>query len=502
MRSKIMAIRHSLFALFAGLLLTLSLAPFNAWPLGIVSATLLALALNKSTSGQAAWRGWLFGFALFGSGTSWVYVSIHVYGGAPVPLAVGLTTIFSMGLALFFLFTCWAYRRFLPDTKNSVFNNTIGFATFWILCEWLRSWFLTGFPWLFLGHAHNHSPLSGFAPITGVLGISFIVAYSGAVIAQTIVQKKFLRNSSLIVAALWLSGAALQLISWTTPNGEPIKVALIQPNTAQQLKWNRHYYQETLDTLTTMSAPFWSQADIVIWPEAAIPNYLDNAQEFVDSLDAEAKKNNTSLITGIPYRSEADDVNPLGQSFNSVIAIGNGSGLYHKQNLVPFGEYVPLQSWLRGAIEFFDLPMSNFARGPAGQAPLLINTGNRQISLAPYLCYEIVYGDLVAKSRADILLTLSNDTWFGNSLGPDQHLQIAQLRAIEIQRPLIRATNSGITALTDEHGNITAQIPQFSQQVLTGTVQPRNGLTPYAQLGSWPMVALGLIFLILGRRLR
>ena len=495
-------LKNNGLALLAGVLVTLSLAPFSIWPLGIAAATLLALSLHNSTPLQAAWRGWLFGVALFGSGTSWVYVSIHVYGNAPVPLAIALTTIFSMGLALFFLFTCWAYRRFQTD---NLFTHSAGFATFWILCEWLRSWFLTGFPWLFLGHAHNDSPLSGLAPITGVLGISFIVAFSGAVIAQFIVQRsnKNPAPNKLVATAiaLWLASWALQFIDWTEKKGEPITVAMVQPATPQQLKWNRSYYQKTLNTLTEMSAPLWGNANIVIWPEAAIPNYLDNAQEFVDAVDAHAKQNNTSLITGIPSRSEPDENNPFGESFNSVIAVGNGSGIYHKQNLVPFGEYVPLQYWLRGLIEFFDLPMSNFARGPAGQTPLSININDRTISLSPYLCYEIVYGDLVAKSRADILLTLSNDTWFGSSIGPDQHLQIAQLRAIENGRELIRATNSGITVITDERGAITAKIPQFSQQTLIGSVQPRSGLTPYAQFGSWPVLLVALIIIIIGRRL-
>jgi apolipoprotein N-acyltransferase len=504
---KIIGKKQSLFAIAAGPMVTLSLAPFNFWPLGIVAALLLALALQKSTPQQAAWRGWLFGFALFGSGTSWVYVSINVYGNAPVPLAIALTTLFSMGLALFFLLTCWAYRRFLSDT---LFANTAGFATFWILCEWLRSWFLTGFPWLFLGHAHTDSPLTGLAPVTGVLGISFIIAFTGSLIAQIIVQKSdkhppvetgiSLQNITLICLALWLISWALQFIQWTEKNGAPIRIAMVQPATEQELKWNRSYYHKTLNTLIDMSAPLWSTADIVIWPEAAIPNYLDNAKNFVDEAAEKARLNNTSLITGIPSRSEPDENNPLGQSFNSVIAIGNGSGIYHKQNLVPFGEYVPLQDWLRGLIEFFDLPMSNFSRGPANQAPLQINIDSRDITLSPFLCYEIVYGDLVAKSRADILLTLSNDTWFGKSIGPDQHLQIARLRAIENGRELIRATNSGISVITDAHGNITAQLPQFSQQTLIGNVQPRTGLTPYAYVGSWPMLLAATILIIITRQ--
>lgn len=484
-------------AIAGGLLLTLSLAPFNIWPLGIVSATCLALALHRSTPAQAAWRGWLFGTALFGSGTSWVYVSIHVYGNAPVPLAVALTSVFSMGLALFFTFTCWLYRRVLPDT---LFANTAGFALFWIICEWLRSWFLTGFPWLFLGHAHHDSPLTGLAPVSGVLGISFIVAFSGAVFAALLIHRRIFTTLCATTLALWLISWSLQWLEWSEKQGEPIRVSMVQPATPQQLKWNHRYYQQTLNTLVTMSAPLWSKSDLLIWPEAAIPNYLDNARNFVDTAAAHARENNSNLITGIPSRTKPDDEHPQGQSFNSVIAVGNGSGIYHKQNLVPFGEYVPLQKWLRGAIEFFDLPMSNFARGQAGQSPLQITVKNRQISLAPYLCYEIVYGDLVAKSRADILLTLSNDTWFGNSIGPDQHLQIARLRAIENGRELIRATNSGISVITDERGRITASMPQFSQQTLTATVQPRSGLTPYARFGSWPVLLGGLIVFIMARR--
>ena len=238
-----------------------------------------------------------------------------------------------------------------------------------------------------------------------------------------------------------------------------------------------------------------SSADILLWPETAVPLFQDSAQP------------GWTLCTNVPwawqhpdYRYSNTSYRPDGHRrfYNGITVLGEGSGEYLKHKLVPFGEYVPLQDWLRGLIEFFDLPMSDFARGPTGQPPLQA----RGHSIAPYICYEVVYPEFATKlaAQSDILLTISNDTWFGRSIGPLQHLQMAQMRALEAGRWMIRGTNNGVSVLVDPFGQITAEIPQFEQAILHGQVVPMQGLTPYLRFGSWPLSILCTLLLLFTAR--
>lgn len=478
--------RGHLTAIAAGGLVTLSLAPFDGWPLGILGLALLQRLLAPLMPAQAFARGWWFGAGLFTSGVSWVYVSIHDYGYAPVPLAAALTLGFCLGLAFLHAGFAWTYVRWLRAAPG---GRTLGFAAAWVLWEWLRAWLLTGFPWLYVGYAHLSTPLAGWAPVAGVYGIGFIVAYTGAAFANLLgtpaAQRRPLPLAAPLLASalLWLGGWLLTAVTWTTPVGGPVRVAMVQANIPQSVKWDRARYQATLDLYRDLSAALWDRAQIVIWPEAAIPTYYDIALDYFDAAAATARRHGAALVSGVPYREAVDGEVAV---YNSAIALGNGDGMYHKQHLVPFGEYVPLEQWLRGLIRFFDLPMSDFRAGPAGQPPLRA----AGLTLAPFICYEIVYPDLVRLARSDVLITLSNDAWFGHSIGPLQHLQMAQMRALENSRYLIRATGNGVTALIDERGHITARAPQFEAATLTGTVRPMSGLTPYAQLGSLPVLLL------------
>jgi apolipoprotein N-acyltransferase len=470
-------------AAFAGTLITLSLAPFNIWPCGLLSLAALHYLLADISPKRAAWRGWCFGAGLFLSGASWLYVSIHDFGGASLILAAFLSGGFCLLLALMHAMLGYGYARWIRHTR---FGRWLGFAAWWVLWEWVRYWLLTGFPWLYAGYAYLTTPLSGWAPLGGIYALSFIVALSAAAIVLLFEKKWF---PAAIAATLWIAGCGLQFIAWTQPKGEPVKVALVQANIPQEVKWDPDYFRETLDIYSNLSAPLWRDNDIVFWPEAAVPALYETAKPFFDQNADNAKRFQHALISGVPYRS------PQGEYFNSAIALGNGSGIYHKQHLVPFGEYVPLEKYLRGLIEFFDLPMSDFQGGPAGQAPLQA----AGLTFAPFICYEVVYGDLVRHARADVLLTLTNDSWFGHSIGPLQHLQMVQMRALEMGRPFVRATANGITALIDAKGRITARIPQFERAVLTGTVQGYEGITPFARFGSWPILILCGIIIFIGQ---
>ncbi|MEE8059214.1 MAG: apolipoprotein N-acyltransferase [Pseudomonadales bacterium] len=481
--------RGHFLALVAGALVTPSLAPFNIWPLGIASVALLVWLLADLSPVQAAKRGWFYGFALFGTGSSWIYVSIHVYGYAPVPLAAFLTLLWSIGLGLLTSVTAYIYVRWLRDCLTGhAGGQHLGFAAIFVLGEWLRSWLLTGFPWLYLGYAHIDTALAGWAPVGGVFSLSFIVAVSGAVIANSLMQRKIIASQLSLVLVLWLGGAILQTIDWVTPASKaPVQVAMVQANIAQDIKWNRDQYWPTLTLYQQTSQPLWEHNDIVIWPEAAIPGYYQNAKEFLERVGQQAKAHNASLITGIPYLYPATDSTAL-RYHNSIMGFGEGSGIYHKQRLVPFGEFVPLEGLLRGLIQFFNLPMSAFSAGPPAQAA--IKAGD--LTLAPFICYEIVYPELVNEwlPEADLLITISNDAWFGESIGPLQHLQMAQMRALESGRYLLRATGSGVSAIVDQRGHIVVRGDQFKREVIQGEAIIYRGATPFALAGSWPILLL------------
>lgn len=482
-----------LLAPFAGALVTLSLAPFHIWPAGILSCALYAWLLCACSERQALWRGWLFGLGMFGTGASWVYVSIHVHGNASVALAAILTGLFCAALALLHSLFAWLYVRYVRPLPGGML---IGFPVLWVLFEWLRSWFLTGFPWLFLGYAHIDTPIAGWAPILGVYGLSLICALTASCLFLAWRSRQLVACTTyaVIVITLWAGGAVLKPMQWVAlASEEALSVAVYQPNIPQQNKWQRAYYEPILQQMEKASLPLMGH-DILVWPEAAIPNLYQRATGFLDPIAARAAAAETTLITGIPNRPDGDS-----RYYNSIVALGFGQGTYLKQRLVPFGEYVPLEQWLRGLIEFFNLPMSFMSAGPAGQQPLQAGA----FRVAPSICYEVVYPDLVARGarQADLLITISNDSWFGSSIGPLQHLQMARMRALENGRYLIRGTNNGVSALVNHRGQVIARTGQFVETTLTGEVEVMLGNTPFGSFGSLPVVGgcavtLGLMVLM------
>lgn len=470
------------------------------------------MALRKTPTRQAFIICLLFGFGLYATGASWIYVSMHQYGQASVGLATLLTGFFAFGLGAVFILPIVFYGRI---KQNNPLLGALTFAALWVLGEWFRGWFLTGFPWLYLGYGFIDTWLAGWTPIGGVLAISGMVAFSGALLGEALHKalrrkpdnkpgNKFGNKSQgwitsfsiALIAALWLGGDLLQKQSWTTAvTAAPLKVTLVQPNNPVLTKWDDEALPLILSDILEKTLSF-ADSDLIVWPESAIPALQDRVQVFLNEIDAIAKHQNTALITGIPGYDE-------GRYFNAVIGLGAATGSYQKRRLVPFGEYVPLEHWLRGLISFFDLPMSAFSVGADEQA--LIAIGPYQVATA--ICYEIAYSAPLAKDarQANLLLTVSNDTWFGDSLGPHQHLQIARIRALETGKPLLRATNDGITAFIDARGQLVKQLPRFSTGVLEGQLQPYEGMTPYSRWGQMPIVGLCLLVLsaamVLDRRL-
>ena len=478
----------ALLALLAGALVTLSLAPFDLWPAGIASCALYCYLLSTCSPRQALWRGWLFGLGMFGSGVSWVYVSIHVYGYASVPLAAFLTALFCASLAVLHSLFAVCYVRWVRPLPGGMLA---GFGALWVLFEWLRSWLLTGFPWLYLGYAHLDTWLAGWAPIVGVYGLSFAVALTGCCLFLAWRNHKSagLLTYATLLGIVWLGGRTLTTMEWVVPATEqPLRVALYQPNIPQELKWQPSQYPLILSQYDR-ALPAQQGHDIVLWPESALPRFYQQAQDYLDPVAEQFARDDTTLITGIPWRKAQG-----AEYFNSIVALGAGAGLYHKQRLVPFGEYVPLEQWLRGLIAFFDMPMSSFSAGPKGQG-LLLAGGFR---VAPFICYEVVYPDLVAQNarNADLLVTISNDSWFGASIGPLQHLQMARMRALETGRYLLRGTNNGISAIIDHQGTVLQRSPQFEEALLSGEAQIMLGSTPAATYGTRPVISASALLLL------
>lgn len=528
-QSRLMKIFLVLALMACGAAQTLSLAPFNIWLLGPVSICIILLvtrALNApSSSFKGFLYGWLFGLGLFGSGASWVYVSIHTYGYASPLLAGSLTLVFVLGLALFPGLSFFVYGKLKSASKV---GNAFLFCACWVMGDLFRTFFLTGFPWLFLGYGHLNTPLSGWIPLIGVYGLSAITVLSGIalyflaslafkalpVVMNTNPQrgkqrllavyplKKTLFKTGFIalVLLLWLIGPLLNQIQWTQDADKTLRVALMQTNIPQEEKWKPEQGIKTLQLLEDMTTQAWGNWDskdsetsnLIIWPETAVPMLYDQAMPFLESMAEQASRHNSTIISGLPFRH----INPDGSQIlhNSIASFGEGRGVYHKQKLVPFGEYVPLQELLRGLIAFFDLPMSDFRTGADNQPPLQAFT----YKFASFICYEVVYPDFAAQlaKDTDFLLTISNDSWFGTSIGPLQHLEMAQLRAAETQRYMIRGTNNGITAVIDHRGRIMDQSEQFIQTTLHSQIKIFQGDTPFMRFGTWPVALISVLLII------
>jgi len=466
--------KWELFLPIAGVLLTLAFAPFEFSYLAIFSLAIVFLSWLDSSPARAATRGYLYGLGLYGSGIPWVYISIHDYGGAPELGAFLLTLLVICFWALFPALTGYLSVK-LAGRKGK--NYLIWLMPFvWIFIEYFRGyWLLNGFPWLQIAYSQMDTPLQGFIPIMGVYGTGFLLAFSASVIIAGFKQTFKPLYAILVIASLWATGAYLQTVEWTHPIGKEINVALIQGGIPQDQKWLPQNRIQTLLSYKQMTENNWD-ADVIVWPETAIPVYLSQVKEsYLSPLSAQAKLHNTNVILGILSQ---DDQNNF---FNSVVTLGQHEGQYNKAHLLPFGEYLPLQPLSGFVLKSLNIQLGNFASGGNKQA-LLIAGGH---PFATSICYEDAFGDEVARSlpQANFLVNVTNDAWFGHSIEPYQHMQIAQMRSLETGRYMLRSTNTGVTAIVAPDGKIVKEAPLFKQTVLKGQITPMGGMTPYARIG-------------------
>jgi len=494
----------SLISVVAGGLLTLSFAPFNYWWCSLLSLTLFALllapgrTLEHLSARRGFWIAFCYGFGLFVTGGSWVYVSITDFGNSSAPLGIFLTGAFVSIMAVLFALPFTAIGRL----RGRPLSFALAFAALWFVSEWCRTWMFTGFPWLFAGYGHIHTWLAGWAPLGSVYGIGMVLAFSAAVMALALrgalAPLKAPASLALLAAALapWPAGLLLQDIQWTETESKSVTIGLVQANIPQEKKWLPEFRAETIHRYQSATEQLHKQnVDVIIWPEAALPLLYHQAPNLMEALQRNADETRIDLLTGVLFDTEYEsELGPRRVIHNSAAVFGTNPQVYHKRHLVPFGEYVPLEDWIRGTIEFFNLPTSFIRPGPDDQQPLRAGS----LFWAPLICYEIVYPQLVAGSAgsADVLLTISNDAWFGDSIGPLQHMQMAQMRALETQRYLVRGTNTGITAIVDPDGRILKRLPQFEQATMTGTVEGRSGFTPFMHYGIWGLLLIAAALLL------
>lgn len=452
------------FTFCVGAITVLGFAPFGLFPLPFLTLAWLFRTWWQATSPQqAAQHGLIWGLGFFLSGVSWIYVSLHDVGGMAAPLAAVATFLFCALLALFpalagFLFSRWK--------RKVEWRNVLLAAGVWTLAELLRGWAFTGFPWLTLGYSQTPpSPLAGFVPILGVSGVGFLVALIAASISYG------LRRHAIAIAGLLLiAGFLLRGIAWTQPVGEPLTVALLQGNIPQSIKWNPKRLSLSMDTYQSLAQAH--PAQLMVLPETALPLMLGEVPH--DLLRTFIRHGDVLFGVAIPVRGGyANGAVGLTQDFQIQT--------YAKAHLVPFGEFIPPGfSWFFNLV---DIPMSGFKAGSPGQRPLLL-AGQK---VMPNICFEDLFGEelLHALPEATLFINLSNTAWFGHSLAQPQHLQIAQIRALETGRPMLRATNTGMTAAIMPDGTVAAVLPPFVADALTVSVSGYSGLTPYVRWLDW-----------------
>jgi apolipoprotein N-acyltransferase len=470
-------------AFAAGALSVAAYAPLGLFPLALFALTALAALLARADSVRGGFLlGFLWGLGAFGAGVSWLFVALNRYGGMPVPLAGLVILLFCALLALFPALAGAAFVRLRPVA--GVFARAALFAASWLLGEWLRGWLLTGFPWLAVGYSQTPpSPLAGFLPVLGVYGVGGLLAFIAGLLAFAPWREGVRAGVALALAlAVILGGAALSRVGWTVPVGEPLRVALLQTNIEQGLKWQPERLRDWLDTNLQLVEE--NPAQLVVLPETTLPLLVDQLPPgYLEYLQARMRTAGGDLVLGVFTRD--DD----GRIYNAAVSTGRSSGQwYAKRHLVPFGEYSPpLFGWFYALAS---IPMSDQSRGPAAQRPMRL--GGQQVAVN--ICYEDLFGAelLHALPQATLMLNLSNLAWYGDSLAQPQHLQIARVRAMETGRPMLRSTNTGMTAVVLPDGTVAAVLPAFERGALHAEVRGYQGLTPYARWGDWLAVLLGV----------
>ncbi|MGB4346054.1 MAG: apolipoprotein N-acyltransferase [Burkholderiaceae bacterium] len=485
-------------ALLAGAVSVFAFAPFGLWPLQSAAFALLFLLILRAASSRAAMQlGWAFAFAAIGCGTHWLYVSLHDYGGLPAPLTILALALLAACLAVLYGLAMAAASWLVCRTQNQTLATLLVMPACWMLADWTRSWIFTGFPWLATGYAHTASPLAAYAPLLGVYGVGWLATLIAACLTVLIGRRQFSNIAVALLIMIPAAGIALQSVMWTTPLGKPLSVRLLQGNIPQDLKFNLDQLKSTLNMYQHMVSE--APADLIATPETALPLLASQLPpSYFGQWASFTKETGSTVIVGVPVSTGP------GIYLNSVIGIADGNAnayRYDKHHLVPFGEFIPPGA--RWFVELMQIPLGDFTRGSLLQPPMKI----KDQWLLPNICYEDLFGEEIAQQlqaahmrhspQASILLNVSNIAWFGDTIALPQHLQISQMRTLETGRPMLRATNTGATAVIDASGKLVASLPPFTRGTLAAKVQGMQGQTPYIVLGNSTVAGLAALILLL-----
>jgi apolipoprotein N-acyltransferase len=481
----------ALISFLAGAALTFAFAPFNLYGLSFLCPSALLYIWLRSTPRQAAYRGLLFGIGFFSTGIYWVFISIYHFGNAAIPLALFISFLVILLMALYPFAQGYLFRKFFQNKPLQI-QCLIVFPATWALFELLRAIIWSGFPWISLGYSQLNTPLIGYGPIIGVYGVSLTTCFiSGAFVLLVSQQKKLnIKITALsLIAAIMLGGWALKKISWTQPAGKAINVSLVQGNISHQLKWQP---QETLNILNTYNNLTTSipPKQVIIWPEAAVPVFPKNVKYYYAQWDKDAKDQQSYLIIGSPIYHRKQK-----KFYNGLTMIGLGKGQYLKHHLVPLGEYIPNIPGFKYIMRKLNIPMSDFSSGSIHQAPLKIG----DYYAAASICFEIAFSRNILQqvNNTQFLINISDDSWFDSSIALYQQAEMAQFRAIETGRPIVLSTNTGMTAIINPAGKVIAQLPINTRAVLTGKITPMTGKTPLMRWNYYPMVGLIVLLLLI-----
>lgn len=474
-----------LLAIIAGGLVPFAFQPFGFYFLIFISlSTLFYLCYKTDSAKECFISGYLFGLSMFGIGVSWLHISINLFGGMHIIGAWFFTFLLIAFISLYPALCVYLANRFFKK------HALLVLPALWLISEWARGWIFSGFPWLNIGTSQTDSPLVNFAAVIGDYGISFVVCVITILIVSLFISNlKTKVISSSIIVCIFLVSLLLENINWTETTGKELNVALIQGAIPQEIKWRREFRDKTYEIYSSLSQPYWS-LDLIIWPETAIPSYYHTASDFIDRISDKRQNANAYFMSGLVKKDLTSD-----KYFNSILLMDGAHRFYNKHHLVPFGEYLPLKSILDRFLRFLQIPMSDFSAGKFENKVLETDKAIFGMSI----CYEDAYGKEIRQALPDanILINVSNDAWFGDSFAPHQHLQIARMRAIENGRYLLRATNTGISAIIDNKGKIIAKSPQFKPHALNAEAKLFNGATPFSQYGNTFILTISVIILLI-----
>ena len=494
-------------SLLAGAALPLAFAPFGWFWLAPLSYAALLYSWKDVSSGCGFWLGFVYGCASFGGGTYWTYIAVREMGGAPIAVALFLTVGLTCVCAAFIGAAGFIGARWFKTSGAAA--RLVTLPALFVICEWARGWMFTGFGWLSAGYSQTSSWLMGYAPVLGLHGMSWaVLVTAGALVVlfETATAARAARNVAaapaapaggagrsryagalaavLVVAAIWAGGLAARAHPWTTPQARTISVALLQGSITEDRKWKPEQLTDTLKLYARLTGQNLG-TDLIVWPEAAVPTLIEYVGGYVDDIREASVKSGSTVLLGILRTDPASK-----REQNVLVALTEPTQTYVKRHLVPFGEYFPVPPFIRSWMRLMNLPYTDLMPGAPNQ-PLIDAEGQK---VAVTICYEDVFGaeQLRYLPAATLLVDVSNDAWFGDSIAPHQHLQIAQVRAAEAGRYLLRATNTGVTAVVDDRGRVEQTLPQFKVSVLKATVRGFDGATPYARVGNWAVLLLAL----------